>query len=309
MGRTRLDFVMSLSGAVLALVAITAGCGGDSFENGGGSGGAAGAGTQSGTTGSGTTGSGTTGSGTTGSGTTGSGTTGSGTTGSGGSTSGGSGGGGGYQPPDQSCEDVSDCVAVVDTGDPCYASGCAVPIAVSRSALAKDPCLVEYRDGTETRPDDCEPRGDPTIILCPLACALPPSCVELDCSAGGQCELEPIYDPASCESGGSGGGPIPGECESLEADLLEAFTAATACSPALTVEQCSVDVTVFDTCGCTVPANLDDEGAASRARAAYQEWVAAECGPYLCIVECMEGTAATCSPVGDAGRCTYTAAF
>ena len=104
-------------------------------------------------------------------------------------------------------------------------------------------------------------------------------------------------------SGGSGG--TANRCATLETALEQALAEALACSPMLSVEQCTGELIVLDTCGCELAANVFRSAEVGAAEEAYSEWVNAGCGPYDCTY-CPPTLPAYCeptSPSGETGLC------
>jgi hypothetical protein len=194
----------------------------------------------------------------------------------------GSGGSGGivYPPPRGECTDHTQCVAVVDTADPCFSSDCGPPLAASRTDMANNPCLVPWEQRYEPVQSMCR-SSEP--VACPALCAVQPACIQTGCSSE-QCQMELIYEITNCPNT---------DCTQLNADRIAALDAARACSSAAD-GQCSADVTVPDACGCAVPVNPTSPDGVEQAQATYDAWVNAGCGP-ACAAPCILGTAATCS--------------
>ena len=84
-------------------------------------------------------------------------------------------------------------------------------------------------------------------------------------------------------------------CDTLLANMQDTLDAATACNACTGFDGCVVGVLLHDACGCDVQGNgsLTDEPL--EATQAYNEWVAAGCGPFACNREC--------GPVSSKGFC------
>lgn len=83
-------------------------------------------------------------------------------------------------------------------------------------------------------------------------------------------------------TGTTPGTPTGGSCEALGAELQTRLAAALACNPTLSVEQCTGEAVVYDTCGCSLAANALYPELTDAALWAYQVWVDAGCGPWDC---------------------------
>jgi hypothetical protein len=84
-------------------------------------------------------------------------------------------------------------------------------------------------------------------------------------------------------------------CDLLTDELETAIDHARACSPLEPVVQCDGSAILLDLCGCpSVVANEHNQLEINDARAAYEAWVAAGCGPYECE---------SCTPAKMGGFC------
>jgi len=102
----------------------------------------------------------------------------------------------------------------------------------------------------------------------------------MDTGTGGSSSTSSSTSTSTTTSTGTGGTVDP--CQVLEEQLGVALRLAQACNPMINAIQCSGDTVVYDTCGCEVVANDHAVSEAEDARAAYDAWVAAGCGPHLC---------------------------
>ena len=95
-------------------------------------------------------------------------------------------------------------------------------------------------------------------------------------------------------------------CDALQADLEAKLQQALACNPMLSVEQCTGELVVYDTCGCVLAANALAPNLAQAANLAYQAWVAAGCGPWDCAwcpPEPPSPWFCSADPSGQTGQC------
>jgi hypothetical protein len=217
-----------------------------------------------------------------------------GTTGSGGSVASGgtnaSGGTGGidYPDPTAECRDTSECVAVVDTSDPCFSADCSGPIAASLADMTNNPCLVLWEEREQPVEDACA-SSEP--VTCPAVCAVQPACVDVSCSSN-SCELELIENEANC--------PGTADCTQLNDERREALMNARECSTAVDGE-CVGDPGLLDVCGCEVAVNHNRVEQIALAKSTYDAWSSAGCPPDLdCSTGC-QSTAfgASCGTLGS----------
>ncbi len=214
-----------------------------------------------------------------------------GTRASGGSSSGGSSQGtggagtGGTQIIGQ-CRIDTDCVAVMDTRNPCYSPECSAPQAASKADVTVEHCLVLWEQRDAGTPAGCASDIDGE---CPASCALQPECITPRCE-GGQCTLEVSYVPGSCQS----------ECELLTAEANAAVAAAVACDPAVDSIQCNGSAVLTQDCVCPRVANEAHPELVEAAQKAINAREAA-CPLVPCIFqECQEPAASYC---GASGAC------
>ncbi|MFO0555732.1 MAG: hypothetical protein U0271_45570 [Polyangiaceae bacterium] len=91
-------------------------------------------------------------------------------------------------------------------------------------------------------------------------------------------------------------------CDGLFEAMQTAYDHARACSPLDPVIQCDGSVVLLDTCACpNVVVNEHNITEIEEARAAYEAWVAAGCGPIPCAV-CLEAHGGTCFTEGDGSK-------
>lgn len=95
---------------------------------------------------------------------------------------------------------------------------------------------------------------------------------------------------------GTGGSGVT--CDSLEAELEEAWLAARVCDPTIYLAQCTGELMVYDQCGCEWAANIEFPELAAAAMAAYDAWVDHGCGPWDCAW-CPEPVPAICEEGSD----------
>ncbi len=140
------------------------------------------------------------------------------------------------------CRIDSDCVAVMDTRNPCYSPECSAPQAASKAEATADHCLVLWEQRAAGTPAGCATDLDGE---CPASCAVQPECITPRCESG-QCTLEVSYVPGSCETS---------DCERLTAEADAAIAAAVACDPAVDSIQCNGSAVLTETCACPRIAN------------------------------------------------------
>ncbi len=101
---------------------------------------------------------------------------------------------------------------------------------------------------------------------------------------------------------GTGGSEVT--CDSLEAQLEQAWLAALVCDPTIYLEQCTGELIIYDQCGCEWAANVQHPELAAEAMAAYDAWVDYGCGPWDCAW-CPVPIPAVCEegPNGTDGSC------
>ena len=108
-------------------------------------------------------------------------------------------------------------------------------------------------------------------------------------------------------AGGGGSGSTSGGfggCYPLQAEVKAKLEAAQACNPVLAVVQCSGAVVAKDLCGCTVVANDTTPMKGQAALEAFDAWISAGCGPFLCefcppgpdTAWYCDGATSTCKP-------------
>jgi hypothetical protein len=214
----------------------------------------------------------------------------SGGSGAGGSSSGGSGQGAGGSGTGGThvlgqCRIDTDCVAVMDTRNPCYSPECSAPQAASKEDAAADHCLVLWEQRDAGAPADCATDIDGE---CPASCAVQPECITPRCESG-KCSLEVSYVPGSCE---------PSECERLTAEADAAIAAAVACDPAVDSIQCNGSAVLTEACACPRIANEAHPELVEAAQKAINAREAA-CPPVPCAFPlCQEPAASYCGANG-----------
>jgi hypothetical protein len=92
-----------------------------------------------------------------------------------------------------------------------------------------------------------------------------------------------------------------GSCAALEAALSQAAADAQFCNPALNMQQCDGAAILNDTCGCpSLLLNETQPAKVAAAKAAYNAWISAKCGPLACGKACFPAGPGFCQP-GTAG--------
>jgi hypothetical protein len=123
------------------------------------------------------------------------------------------------------------------------------------------------------------------------------------------CGGKAVVDGAGGEGAGgttSHGGSGGASCAELSTAYQTAFAEAIACNACLSIEQCYGGPQINDSCGCPAGANATTPDKADDAKAAYQAWTGAGCGPLDCGVPCSaQDTAWFCSPSSGSG-CSAT---
>lgn len=128
---------------------------------------------------------------------------------------------------------------------------------------------------------------------------------EGDGGAGGTGGTSETTSNNSSSSGPTTSTGTPPTCDALFEAMQTAYDHARACSPLDPVIQCDGSVVLLDTCACpNVVVNEHNLTEIEEARAAYEAWVSAGCGPIPCAV-CIEAHGGTCFTQGDGskGRC------
>jgi|GEM_PF-4635321 len=81
------------------------------------------------------------------------------------------------------CDVDADCALAADLNDPCFSPDCSHPLAVSKDALAADPCLAAWDERSDvSAPQECAASGGGDG--CPALCALPIDCPTAACDDG-----------------------------------------------------------------------------------------------------------------------------
>lgn len=207
-----------------------------------------------------------------------------GTSSGGASTGGGSVGGSGGAQITGACQVDSDCVAVMNTADPCYSGSCSAPIAASLPDVAQNNCLIPWAEREGDIPANCLSDAD---VGCPALCAIQPECVMPRCDAG-TCTLDARYSPDECQS-------TADPCAQLDAERRATLEAARTCNAAIEIAQCTGTEVIAHECGCDILVNEAQPEKVAAARAARDAWEAAGCGPSACpAVECAPVTGGGC---------------
>jgi hypothetical protein len=102
-------------------------------------------------------------------------------------------------------------------------------------------------------------------------------------------------DGAVAGAGAGAGAAGAPSCVELNKERQTWLDAARTCSPELN-GQCAGARTVPNQCGCPTLVNSAFDYQVKRAQAAYDAWVAANCGPYACGAACFVGTMGVCDP-------------
>ncbi|MBL9027071.1 MAG: hypothetical protein JNL21_33050 [Myxococcales bacterium] len=148
------------------------------------------------------------------------------------------------------------------------------------------------------------------LLLFPSLVLLLPACgglvvFEIDEGTGGATSTTGTTAQGSTVQSGStsqvGSTSSGNPCDALDAELLTAIDHALACSPLDPTIQCDGTVMILDTCACPIVANEDNVSEVEAARAAYDAWVAAGCGPYPCET-CVVPQGGFCMPQGGGGK-------
>lgn len=116
----------------------------------------------------------------------------------------------------------------------------------------------------------------------------------------------PIGEGANGPASSSGTGPIGViGCDELWATYEKAVSAAVVCNPTISSPQCDGSVVGRDNCGCpNILLNEKDPALAAAALGAYDDWVAAQCGPFDCDQPCAPAQSGGCIPTnGNGGIC------
>lgn len=213
---------------------------------------------------------------------------------SGGASSGGGSAAGG-SPSDGSCSSHSNCLAVVNTADPCFSPSCSAPQAATVLQVANDPCLLLWENRNDPIPEGCAPEEQD--ISCPAICAQEPECVRARCEDAA-CSLHIGYEEASCAPSD--------QCPELAQTLESAVREAQRCSPEVagdTERQCASG-DVQDSCGCPVVVNVTNKETVAAAQEAYDAWNEARCQPDPNCSECPSPSDGVCMPTtGKEGTC------
>ena len=98
-------------------------------------------------------------------------------------------------------------------------------------------------------------------------------------------------------------------CDGLFQVYDAALADAVSCNPFVNMMQCDGTASVHDPCGCPVLANETNPTAVQAAVAAYDAWVAASCGPYLCGAPCQTLSPGFCSGTGPSDGVCVSAVF
>lgn len=108
---------------------------------------------------------------------------------------------------------------------------------------------------------------------------------------------------AGSASGGASGSPGDGgvDCKTLNDERAKTLAAAVECSGLLGVVQCSGSDKVPDQCGCPVIVNEAKADAVKAAKAAYDAWEKAGCGPFACGAACFDAKKGICD--GTTSKC------
>jgi len=132
--------------------------------------------------------------------------------------------------------------------------------------------------------------------------------LDLDDGAGGEGDAPtipvggaPSTSVPSSNSATTSTGP-GNDCQDLALAWETAIDHARACSPLDPVIQCDASVVLLDQCGCaSIVVNENHVSEIQEAQAAYDAWVAAGCGPYLCE-SCSEALGGWCQAREDGGK-------
>ncbi len=117
---------------------------------------------------------------------------------------------------------------------------------------------------------------------------------------------EPMGGTVSTSTDAATTGTGSDACTTLLELYETAVDHARACSPIDPNIVCDGTVVLLDTCGCpSIVANEDLPADVAEAQAAYEAWVAAGCGPYLCENCTPAVSGGFCETMGDPakGRC------
>jgi hypothetical protein len=106
----------------------------------------------------------------------------------------------------------------------------------------------------------------------------------------------------SVQSGSVASSSSGDNCFALGEELDRTTSEAVGCNPTIDLLQCNGSELLFDRCGCkSVVANETKPELVQAARAAYDAWVAAGCGPFDCGGACASPMGGQCDP--QSGTC------